>query len=66
MIIYHPNLKKEVNVEDLEIVHHIVSEKGVEVRRKCIEFQIIGENSQWKDWLYYEEFEKYNRGVGVE
>ena len=66
MMIYHPNLRKKVKVENMEVVHHTVSKGGVEVRIKCVEFDVIGENSGWRDWMTFEDFIKHNRGVPVE
>lgn len=54
------NLSKERNVKSLKVVNHEINRNGNPEDVKCVEFVVIGRSSEWIDWMYYDDFKKYN------
>lgn len=66
MIAIHPRTKDKINIKDLKIVNYkIFNNVGVEEDTKCIEFIIIGNNSEWVDWSLYYDFKKRNPHIDM-
>ena len=64
--IVHPTTGKERYVKDLRIVFHIISNKGIDEDVKCVEFTVIGDNSEWPDWATYKDFREHNPEIHVD
>ena len=47
------------------VKHDIPNQAGEMETRECVEFIIIGNNHEWKDWMYYEDFKEYNKDVEI-
>jgi len=61
MRLFNPKTNKSYNVKKLRVVKHDILDKvGEPETRKCVEFIVIGNNHEWKDWLFYEDFESAN------
>jgi len=61
MKLIQPTTNEEKEIKDLVIVFHdIPNEFGKMESRKCVEFTIIGNNSEWTDYLYFEDFKETN------
>ena len=57
---------KEREIKDLQVVFHKeVNEKNEEVDVKYIEFIVVGENKEWKDFAHYEDFKKLNPTISI-
>jgi hypothetical protein len=66
MIIYNSRTKKEQTVKELKIVNYDMPNKNGEVESvKCVEFVVIGQNREWKDWLLYRDFMNSNENIKI-
>ncbi len=64
--IVHPGMKKQYQVKNLRLVSHAISEDGTERDVECVEFLIVGNNSEWEDWALYEDFKELNPNISIE
>jgi len=65
-VIRHPRTNKEVNIKDLKVVSYSLPNKqGKKRKTKCVEFVVIGNNSEWIDWSFYREFKKINQHINI-
>jgi len=61
MNLIHPITYKQREIKELEIVFHDIPDEHGEMQKvKCVEFIVIGNNTEWKDYLYFDDFKKAN------
>ena len=65
--IIDPTSKKIREVRNLHITHHTVpnDETGKEESRKCVEFTVVGKNSEWNAYIFYEDFKENNENINI-
>lgn len=59
------DLRREREVENLKVVTHTLSEDGEEKTVKCVEYDVIGKNNTWPDYMYYDDFKEQNPEVTI-
>ena len=65
--IIDPTSKKIREVKNLHITHHTVpnDDTGEEESRKCVEFTVVGKNTEWDTYLFYEDFKEQNESINI-
>lgn len=67
MKIIDPRDFKIYDIKDLEVVYHSIPSKDGELESvKCMEYIVIGKNSEWEFWMLYKDFEKANSKIAKE
>lgn len=64
-MVIHPNTKKELEIKNLERIVHTISKNGKDTGVECVEFVVVGKNSEWKDWSTYETFRELNPTIEI-
>ena len=66
MIIIDPRKGIEREVREVKRVIHIMpDENGIDKDMECVEFTIIGKNSEWGDWVSYDDFKESNPTINL-
>ncbi len=66
MLILNPIINKEQSIKNLKVVFYNLPDKKGEMQNvKCVEFTVIGNHSEWKDWLLYRDFKNSNEIINI-
>ena len=66
IVIKDPNTKKFREVKNLKIVRHEIPDEDGEMKgMKVVEFIVIGNNGEWKNFAEYEKFKLFNKDIDI-
>jgi len=64
--IIHPITYKILEVKDIQTKDHTgYFNDETEETKKIVEFTVIGKQSEWEDWLFFEDFKKANPKIKI-
>ena len=64
--IYHPRKKKEVEVKGLAVKgNKTFNDDGEAIEQEYVEFTVIGQNTEYQDFLLIDDFESNNPTIEI-